>query len=432
MDFGFSRSSQQNNLGFNNWLPITNHLLAAHGDSTPADSCTNSCPLENYNIYGNCNLPINDQMNTFGQYGMVGPGVQIDNNFPVCGVEINDPQAFLQHFNQAHRQFMVASQNTAPSNFGTSQTGVSMSSTEILSPSPTTPLDTSDSGASLNTPSPLTPASQGLETPDAKNQISLHGRSVSVDSSVSLSVGMSTDDEHKCLWREDGCPGICGQVFTDSGELFDHVATAHIKNATKGTQGFRCAWDDCPRSHEGAAGFPQRSKIERHMQTHIGHKPHICPTCNKGFSAKQALNQHMFIHTEEKPLECDVCTKTFRYPSALSKCPPAAHLHPMFIWVFCLTMLLIAMHMRVHSGVKPLKCPVCDKRFSESSNLSKHKRTHEVRGRFNCNYAGCGRNFHRQDQLRRHLKTHQRENESPQVEQLANRLSSVMEGSPSS
>jgi uncharacterized Zn-finger protein len=70
------------------------------------------------------------------------------------------------------------------------------------------------------------------------------------------------------------------------------------------------------------------------------------------------------------------------------------------------------MHQRVHSGLKPLKCPVCGKGFSESSNLSKHKRTHEVKGRFTCTVLGCDRNFHRQDQLRRHMKTHQKEGDS--------------------
>lgn len=78
------------------------------------------------------------------------------------------------------------------------------------------------------------------------------------------------------------------------------------------------------------------------------------------------------------------------------------------------------MHQRVHTGVKPLRCPICGKGFSESSNLSKHKRTHEVKGRFNCTFKGCDRNFHRQDQLRRHMKTHTREgddrsSEAPEI-----------------
>ena len=64
------------------------------------------------------------------------------------------------------------------------------------------------------------------------------------------------------------------------------------------------------------------------------------------------------------------------------------------------------MHKRVHTGERPLKCDICGRTFSESSNLSKHKRTHEVKGRFTCPHPGCNRDFHRQDQLRRHMKLH--------------------------
>lgn len=64
------------------------------------------------------------------------------------------------------------------------------------------------------------------------------------------------------------------------------------------------------------------------------------------------------------------------------------------------------MHKRTHTGEKPLKCEHCGRAFSESSNLSKHRRIHEVKGRFACAYPGCNKDFHRQDQLRRHMKVH--------------------------
>ena len=123
------------------------------------------------------------------------------------------------------------------------------------------------------------------------------------------------------------------------------------------------------------------------------------------FSAKQALEQHKLIHGNERPLKCDYpgCGKTFRQQSALSKSllPYRAVLKLKF-----LILRLLAMHKRTHTGEKPLKCEHCGRAFSESSNLSKHRRIHEVKGRFACAYPGCNKDFHRQDQLRRHMKVH--------------------------
>jgi hypothetical protein len=107
---------------------------------------------------------------------------------------------------------------------------------------------------------------------DAKHDNSHHLRSTSIASSADHSLDLGADEEHRCLWRDEGSSNVCGRVFADAEELFKHASETHIKHAQKGAQGFRCGWDDCPRSEAGAAGFPQRSKIERHMQTHIGRK----------------------------------------------------------------------------------------------------------------------------------------------------------------
>ena len=67
------------------------------------------------------------------------------------------------------------------------------------------------------------------------------------------------------------------------------------------------------------------------------------------------------------------------------------------------------MHNRTkHTKEKPLKCdfPGCNARFAESSNLSKHKKIHLPEAQCTCQI--CFKSFSRDDQLKRHMKTHAR------------------------
>jgi uncharacterized Zn-finger protein len=67
-----------------------------------------------------------------------------------------------------------------------------------------------------------------------------------------------------------------------------------------------------------------------------------------------------------------------------------------------------AIHERTHTNEKPLECNICGKKFSESSNLAKHRKIHGERGLHACPVSGCSKSFHRLDQLKRHALTHEK------------------------
>ncbi|OHW92961.1 zinc-responsiveness transcriptional activator [Colletotrichum incanum] len=187
-----------------------------------------------------------------------------------------------------------------------------------------------------------------------------------------------TSEQFACKWHKEAGGQVCGLVFQDDEGLQNHCREQHLKNLNKTDNGFKCRWEGCSRDGH----FTQKSKLERHLQTHTGYKPVKCTICGLALSAKQSLAQHMRIHTGEKPWACQHpgCGAAFKQQSALT------------------------MHMRTHTGEKPLSCDVCGKAFGESSNLSKHRKTHNVKGAFKCDF--CDKDFHRLDQKRRHEKTH--------------------------
>lgn len=128
-------------------------------------------------------------------------------------------------------------------------------------------------------------------------------------------------------------------------------ATSSSKKSNKyfEQKDYECTFEDCGKH------FHDKSAFRKHQLTH-GEKLFICKSCGKRFLDKSKLRRHLLVHTKEKPYQCSICPKRFSLDFNLRT------------------------HLRIHTGEKPYACmyPGCFKRFSQSSNLSAHEKTHEI------------------------------------------------------
>ena len=109
----------------------------------------------------------------------------------------------------------------------------------------------------------------------------------------------------------------------------------------------------------------KREINDHHRKTH---GQMTCVECSKTFPTPDALQRHLYIHFKRKS---DLTSHAITHTGKPKHCPEPgcdySNVNPRNL----------KQHMKVHSDTKPIKCPMCEKRFKHHQQLKRHREDHK-------------------------------------------------------
>ncbi|KAI3359048.1 hypothetical protein L3Q82_015417 [Scortum barcoo] len=183
---------------------------------------------------------------------------------------------------------------------------------------------------------------------------------------------------------------VCGLTFTQNQLLQDHLRThgeddgkqIEYKGEDGQSQMVKTKRDGLKLSPSSLScrvcgdSFHSRGFLRKHAEMHCRETQSVCGVCGQQLDSPDGLLTHLQSHRETRGT-CSICSKSFQNMET---------------------------HMRSHTGIRPYRCGVCNKRFPRPGALRRHKKIHDGERPHIC--QRCGKTFIESSALKTHSRSH--------------------------
>lgn len=147
--------------------------------------------------------------------------------------------------------------------------------------------------------------------------------------------------------------------------------------------------------------------IRNKFDSVIAIRPYQCGSCKLKLSSAETLRAHIKIH-QKKKYDCEICKISFSLEVSLKK-HQEKHSKSNFECKTCKIPYKfekdLIFHNRIHAKNGLVEsCVYCEKRFSNSSDLINHERSHTKEKVYKC--ESCNKTFSYLNSLKKHKLTH--------------------------
>ena len=208
---------------------------------------------------------------------------------------------------------------------------------------------------------------------------------------------------------------ICQRTFYEKRTLVDH------RDIHRASKNFQCKI--CLKF------YPSTKSLQRHIKMHLAKKNKSCRLCNEEFSTPEDLNRHVeeahgAVLTETE-FSCPECPARFKTESKLEQhriMHSVEDAESNYLCVHCnmvfdSTKMPLAVHLQEShpdalekpevpygSGENQYKCPYCNYTSHVKQRMERHKETHSMERKFECQY--CWKKFRTTSTFMTHLIMH--------------------------